>query len=89
MGTNQAIYVHVALSMSMAMSSMSACYHNIVHCHKRLGSGDVDSKARRKLIIACILCISFIIVEVIGTCVFVFGFVVGGLSLTHTYVHLA
>lgn len=36
------------------------------HCHRDSGHSQVDKRARRKLITASILCLIFMVVEVIG-----------------------
>lgn len=36
------------------------------HCHKERSATGIDKRARRKLIIASILCVIFMIVEIIG-----------------------
>ena len=47
------------------MNTSVNIFKGLEHCHTERDSG-IDKKARRKLIIASILCIVFMVVEVVG-----------------------
>ncbi|KAL4218001.1 hypothetical protein ACF0H5_022739 [Mactra antiquata] len=52
------------------------------HCHVRKELPDVDKRARRKLVIACVLSLSFMLAEVIG------GIFAGSLAIVSDAAHL-
>uniref|UniRef100_A0A1B6H9H4 Zinc transporter 2 n=1 Tax=Homalodisca liturata TaxID=320908 RepID=A0A1B6H9H4_9HEMI len=52
------------------------------HCHRDNGQNQIDRRARRKLIIASILCLVFMIVECVG------GYLSGSLAIATDAAHL-
>jgi len=52
--------------MSLKKSLYSFVYLSETHCHENKAKPDLDRKARRKLVIACILSLCFMIAEVLG-----------------------
>ena len=55
----------VRLRYGQIMNTSVNIFKGLEHCHTERDSG-IDKKARRKLIIASILCIVFMVVEVVG-----------------------
>ncbi len=39
---------------------------SLTHCHSKINGNDIDKNARKKLILASLLCFSFMIAEIIG-----------------------
>ena len=53
-----------------------------LHCHTDRGEGGIDKKARNKLIIASILCLFFMILEIVG------GYLANSLAIATDAAHL-
>ena len=55
-------------------SIQNFCFHLVEdHCHRERDEA-VDKKARKKLIIACILCVVFMIAEIVGKLINILSF---------------
>ena len=57
--------VYNVSTSTISLNDISPKTKGLEHCHTDRDSG-IDKKARRKLIIACILCLLFMVVEVVG-----------------------